>query len=233
MLVRSLCLSSIVLLTSCAMGTEGEADGVLVRADAREDGDLEPTDGSTTDEDGGAEEDTGEDETSSPDDTGAPEEDASPADTGASEDTGTPDTGPTPCSTEETEPNDTPSTARDMGTIDDCDGSGKVVAGVLSSSSDVDVITFSGTDSFGCSVNPTAKVTGAATVCIRATCKSGTTEVKSCPKGTKTGSECCGSEAEISINCTGTTSDDAKIELTVRGNASTPTCAEYSVSFHY
>lgn len=230
MLRRSLCvLSSIALLTSCATGGTDGDDGVIVRADARADDGTEPEETSSPDEDTGTPIDTG-----SALDTGTVGEDSAIEDTGTpSEDTGTPDTDPPSCPTEETEPNDTPSTARAFGGIDDCDGSGKVVTGVLSTSSDLDLLSYDGSDTFGCSVNPTATVTGPATVCIRAACKSGTTEIKSCPKGTRTGTECCGKTAEIEINCTGTTSDDAKITMTVKGDGSSFTCAAYSVSFHY
>jgi hypothetical protein len=220
-----------VLATACATGNPDEQDGVIKsKSDARVD-----TRGST-DDDTSTDEDTATDE-----DTGAPAGDSSTTDTGSSmTDTGTTDTGtttdtgPTACSGEEPEPNDTPSTARTLGGIDDCDGSGATIVGVLSSSSDVDVVTFDGSDSFGCSVNPYVKTTGPVKICLKPTCKSGTTELKSCPKGTLTGGECCGTtEVELEINCTGTTSDDAKITMTVRSNGSSSTCAGYSLAYHY
>ncbi len=231
---RWLPLLSLVLLTSCATGADAEEDGVIKgRSDAR-------ADSGATEEDTASEEDTAtpieNDTGSSVTDSGVADsatEDSRAEDTGSGTDTAPADTGPTSCAAEEPEPNDTPATARALGTIDDCDGSGKSIGGVLSTSSDVDVLTFDGTDSFGCSVNPTVKATGSVRVCIKAACKSGTTEVKSCPKGTKTGTECCGSEVEIEINCTGTTSDDAKITVTVRGDGSSLMCAGYSLAYHY
>ena len=52
-------------------------------------------------------------------------------------------------------------------------------------------------------------------------------------KGTATGGQCCGSEVEADVNCTGTTSDDSKVTITVRGTSSAPTCASYSIAYHY
>jgi len=231
-------LLSIALLASCATGAGDEEDGVIRgRADARADGGAIEDD-SATEEDTETESDTSVATDSGVEpsgDSGAAETyiaDNGTADSGPA-DTGPADTGPTPCTGEEAEPNDTTATARTLGTIDDCDGSGKSVSGVLSSSSDVDVLTFDGTDSFGCSVNPTVTATGPVRVCIKATCKSGTTEFKSCPKGTQTGTECCGTTVELELNCTGTTSDDAKIAITVRGDGSSLTCAAYSLAYHY
>jgi hypothetical protein len=224
-----------VLATACATSNPDEQDGVIKsKSDARVD-----TRGSTDDDTS-----TDEDTSTTDDDTGTmPTVDSSVTDTGTSTtDTGSPptdtgttmDTGPTACSGEEPEPNDTPSTARALGGIDDCDGSGATIVGVLSSSSDVDVVTFDGSDSFGCSVNPYVKTTGPVKICLKPTCKSGTTELKSCPKGTLTGGECCGTtEVELEINCTGTTSDDAKITMTVRSNGSSSACAGYSLAYHY
>ena len=145
------------------------------------------------------------------------------------------DTAPTRCTGEEPEPNDTPSMARTLGAIDDCDGSGKSTSGVLSSASDVDVYKFDGKDTFGCSVNAYVKITGPVKACIKAVCKSGTTEFKGCTKGIKSvESECCSStEAEIDFNCTGTTSEDTTVTMIVTSTASTLTCGGYTLAYHY
>ncbi len=227
MLARSLCVLSIALLTSCATGAGEDEDGLIVRGDARSDRGAEPDDTSTP---------TQEEDTGSTTDTAASGEDtySPPADSGVpSEDTGPDDTGPTSCPSEEPEPNDTLSTARALGTINDCDTSGKTISGVLSSSSDIDILTFDGTDTFGCSVNPAVKATGPVTVCIQAECTTGTTELQSCPKGVVTSGQCCGTDVEAQINCTGTTTDSAKITITVRGDGSSLTCAAYSLAYHY
>jgi hypothetical protein len=238
---------SVVLLASCATGTDGDADGVIKTKDARvdthtEDDTSTEEDTAITDDDTGTIADTGSSADTSVTsdtelDTRVSEADSgsTTTDTGSSmTDTGTVtmDTGTT-CTGEEPEPNDTSATARALGTIDDCDGSGKSVAGVISSSSDVDVWTFDGTDTFGCSVNPTVKVTGSVTVCVGFACKSGTTVLNSCTKGTKTGSQCCGTDVEADVNCTGTTTDSTKVTITVKPTASTPTCAVYSLAYHY
>ncbi len=230
----SLFALSFLLLASCATGADGEQDGVITGGDARADRqDDEDTSGDDADV-----EDTGT--TSAVDSGGAKDSgssDTGRADTGTADsgkaDTGATDTKPATCSGEEPEPNGTPATARVLGAIDDCDGSGSTVSGVLSSSTDVDVLSFEGTDSFGCSVNPVVVATGPVTVCIRAVCKSGTTELKSCKQGTKTGDECCGSTVEAELNCTGTASDDTTITITVRSDGAASTCESYSLAYHY
>lgn len=224
-----------VLLASCAAGANNDDDGVIKpKGDARID--TRTADDDTGDDDTGSspEEDTAtESDSATTSDSGASDSGASDS---ATADTMTPpmDTGPEKCVSEEPEPNDTPATAQLLGSIDDCDGSGSSRSGVLSTTTDVDVFALNGSDTFGCSVNPYVKATGPVRVCMSAACKSGTTELKSCPKGTRTGSECCGtSEVEMEINCTGTASDDAGITITVRGNGSSLMCAAYSFSYHY
>lgn len=221
---------SVALLCSCATGENTEPDGVIKGRDARVDTADDDDTGSTDDDTGSADDDTG-----SPGDSATVNDstaDSGTTDTGTT-DTGTTDTDPTSCSGEEAEPNNTEATARALGTIDDCDGSGKSTSGVISSSSDVDVYAFNGTDTFGCSVNPTVTATGSVTLCMKLACKSGTTELKSCTKGVKMGTECCGTSVEADVNCTGTTSDDTKVTITVRPNASASACAAYTLAYHY
>jgi len=220
-----------ILSSACATGAGDDEDGVIVRRDGAADGDEPGDDTSSTEQDSATE----------PTDSGSAGVDSAVAadtggasdDTGSAMDTQPADTGPTACTGEEPEPNDTPSTARTLAGIDDCDTSGGTVTGVLSSSSDVDVLTFDGRDVFGCSVNPTVTASGSVRVCIRAACKSGSTELTSCKRGTFTGGECCGTAVEAEPNCTGTTSDDAKITITVRASGSSLTCAAYSLAYHY
>lgn len=211
---------SLVMLASCASGATDDGDGVIKRSDAR------------TDSPGAG------DDTATEEDTSTPVSDSTTSDTGTIDtgtiDTAPEDTGPVKCSGEEPEPNNTEATARKLGTIDDCDGSGKTVSGVLSTIADVDVVTFDGTDSFGCAVDPFVTVTGPIRVCMKVQCKSGTTEFKGCPKGTASGSECCGiADVQVDVNCTGTTSEDTKVTMTVRGEGTTLTCAAYTLKYHY
>lgn len=213
---RSLVLCC-VLLASCASGEGDEEDGVIKgRSDTRADS-------------ASAEEETSTEDTAAADtDVDSASEDSAAADTGPA------DTGPVSCPGEEPEPNDTPATARALGTIDDCDGSGKTVAGVLSSLSDVDVYTFEGKDSFGCSVDPFVTMTGPVRVCMKVECKSGTTEFKGCAKGSSVGGECCGiADVQVDVNCTGTTSEDTRVTMTVRGEGSSLTCGAYTLAYHY
>jgi hypothetical protein len=129
------------------------------------------------------------------------------------------DSGPVSCSGEEPEPNDTLSTAAPLGTINDCDGSGKTFKGILSNESDVDVFTFDGDDTFGCSVNPYAKASGSAWICLEPVCKSGSTTYKGCTKGTRDGNQCCGTEVEADFNCSGPTSESAKEAISLRASS--------------
>lgn len=198
---------------ACSTGTDAGADGT--EEDTSTTGDSTVTD-STVDDSGF---DTGFSETGV--------SDSSPSDTPV-------DTGPKSCSGEAHEPDGTESSARSLGLINDCDGSGKTVSGVLTGGSDTDVLRFDGDDSFGCSVNAYAKATGAVNFCLKPVCNGGTTNLQGCPKGTKTGSACCGtSEVEADFNCSGTVNESAKVYLTVRPASSFATCTSYSIAYHF
>jgi hypothetical protein len=130
---------------------------------------------------------------------------------------------------------DSEATAYSLGTITDCDGTGGTQTGVSAGSTDFDIYKYEGTDTAGCSAYPQAKVTGAATVCIKPVCKAGTTNVTSCLTGTLSGGQCCGgAEAEAVFNCAGTTSESATIYMTVKPNASVAdSCSSYSLAYHF
>lgn len=155
----------------------------------------------------------------------------------AKADTGKP---PLVCKGEMSEPNESEVFATPLGTIDDCDGSGSTVSGVSSGTNDVDWLRFQGTDTFGCSVNPTVKLsTSGLRLCAFALCDNGTTDLQDCGIGTNTTSPagmhgCCTSSTQsmdLQINCS-TTKDSADIFIRVdqpNGNA----CVAYDVAYHY
>lgn len=179
--------------------------------------------------DGGSVGDSSSATDSAPTDTGSWEPDTSP-----DPDASTGDTSPPYCSAERYEPDSTNASARVLASINDCDGSGSTASGVLSDSSDVDVMRFDGNDSFGCSVNAYAKVTGPARICLKPVCTGGTTEYQGCAKGVANSSnECCGTEVEAKYNCNGTSDDNARVYITVRANGSIASCSSYSVQYHF
>ncbi len=161
--------------------------------------------------------------------------DSSDVDTGYTYDTFPPEeTSPPTCSSEMYEPDSTDSSARALGMIDDCDGSGRTASGVLSNSGDIDVMRFDGDDTFGCSVGSYAKVaSGPVRICMKPVCTGGTTEYQGCAKGTASGNECCGTEVESKFNCNGTTKDSARVYITVQASGSISSCSSYSVQYHF
>ena len=111
--------------------------------------------------------------------------------------------------------------------------SGKSWSGVLHDEKDVDVYTFEGSDTFGCSVNAYAKATGDVWMCLKPVCKTGSTTYKGCTKGTRTGDDCCGNEVEADFNCSGTTSESAVVTIRVSSTATLLTCGAYTFQYHY
>jgi hypothetical protein len=202
------------LACSCA---NGGTEDLPVGGDAG----TETTAQDSSEEDTALQEDTGAD--SAPDT--MMEEDTA-VDTGA-------DTAPVMCTGEESEPNDTDTMARALTNIDDCDGSGKSWSGVLHDEKDVDVYTFEGSDTFGCSVNAYAKATGDVWMCLKPVCKTGSTTYKGCTKGTRTGDDCCGNEVEADFNCSGTTDESAVVTIRVSSTDTLLTCGAYTFQYHY
>ncbi len=140
------------------------------------------------------------------------------------------------------EPNDSEAAATTRPEINDCDGSGSSVTGMIAGSGDADWFKFQGDDDIGCSVNPYAfsnAVNVGARVCAFADC-GGTTEFKSCKQGAADFSPsgrpgCCttsGSAVELEINCPGTTEDSAMIYIRIdQPNANA--CIPYTLDYHY
>lgn len=170
----------------------------------------------------------------------AVEEDAAPEDTGAdaASDSGT-DAGKLTCTGTDPEPNDTRVTATRLKEIDDCDGSGGKLEGIVAGGADVDWFTYAGKDTTWCRVDVTASTSADVRVCVVAFCGSGATAFKSCAKGTKTTvagvDGCCatGGQVELEHSCTLVgTSDNADVWMRVDDPGGT-TCKSYSVDYHF
>lgn len=220
----------LALLLCTLAGCAGEAptDSDPVRADAGRDSS------------GDATEDTGE-----PEDTGTLESDTGePADSGAAETAtdASADARPT-CPGSEAEPNNSIPSAVPLKEIDDCDGSGGSFKGVVAGGSDPDFFHYKGNDSFGCVVDATASTKSAGVrLCVFVSCASGTTELKSCKKGTKETSPggvlgCCTSgpgEVQVEHGCPLVgTSDSADVYMRVDAPGSGSMCTAYDVSYHF
>jgi hypothetical protein len=135
------------------------------------------------------------------------------------------------------EPNDTEATATYLGAIDDCDGSGMILEGVLPDG-DVDWWTYDGIDDVGCVVDADRQLTsqgGSILVCKYFDCPG---VAVTCPGGTSPDSSpsglpgCCGTSSfNVAPNCTGL-DESAYVFLRVEKQPIDP-CVSYSIAFHY
>jgi hypothetical protein len=146
------------------------------------------------------------------------------------------------CNDTGSEPNDSEAAALTQPQINDCDGSGSSVTGVIAGSGDVDWFKFKGDDDLLCSVDPYAissAVSGGARLCAFADC-GGVTELKSCKKGVQNSSPsglagCCtttGTDVALEINCPGTPEDNATIYIRI-DQPSGNSCISYTIDYHY
>src|SRR5579859_100323 len=89
------------------------------------------------------------------------------------------------CPGEEPEPNDTIAEAVPLPSpIDECDGSGGTLHGIIADAGDVDFWHYQGNDSASfCTVDPTATTTQPVSVCVFVACLHGPTLVKGCTSG--------------------------------------------------
>lgn len=138
------------------------------------------------------------------------------------------------------EPNDTEQTAKNLGTIDDCDGSGSSFSGVINGPSDVDWYKYFAQDAFGCQVGPSRSVQfmAAARICKFVECQDGSSPSVTCPAGTvgATSPEgrpgCCGSEGfDMDLDCS-SISDDTIMYIRI-DDPNGADCTPYTVDYHY
>ena len=141
------------------------------------------------------------------------------------------------CTNDMYEANDTQATATDLGQINDCDKNGSSVSGVLAGG-DVDWFTYKGSDTFGCSVNPSRDITsdGQAKLCKYIRCPG--LKLDKCPNDSTSDTSpegdpgcCTTTKMELGINCNGA-SDDATIFLKVEKPPAF-TCVNYTFNYHY
>ena len=125
--------------------------------------------------------------------------------------------GGTTCSGDTYENNDSFGSPAHLAAITDCDSTGSSLTSVISGSSDVDYYAYSGTDTTGCVVDPSAQVdTDGLEVCVIASCKSGIIALAGCSAGSPASSlpsnmaGCCAQgtiEVKPDVSCSG--SDDS------------------------
>lgn len=153
--------------------------------------------------------------------------------------TTTTSTGPT-CMDTGAEPNETEVTAKNLGTIDDCDGSGDEFSGVLNGPDDIDWYRYNGEDGFGCVVGPSRAVQFMmpARICKFVQCDAGGAPDFSCPAGTTGATSpdgrpgCCHSTGfDMDIDCPG--SDDNAVIYIRIDNPNSGACIPYTVEYHY
>ncbi len=159
-------------------------------------------------------------------------------------DSGVEDSGPPPDSGTCYDPGDpggSESTAKDLPNIDDCDGSGGTKTGVAAGVVDTDFYHFKASDTFLCTISPTASSkTAGLELCMFSKCQTGTsTDFQGCTQGTEKTSSlgvkgCCvntpGTLA-YDYNCNGTTDEAADVFIRVKGT--TDACQVYSFSYNF
>lgn len=140
------------------------------------------------------------------------------------------------------EPNDTESTARDLGTIGDCDDEGEALTGVLTGFADVDWYKYLGSDkSAFCSVSPARSLvaTHPVELCKFVQCLDGQAPDFDCPSGTSSATSpdgragCCGTAGfDFGASCGSFLgSDDLRVYL--RLTTEQQACVEYTVDYHF
>ena len=153
--------------------------------------------------------------------------------------TATTSTGPSCDDTGIGEPNDSESKAFTLAAIDDCDGSGSSLQGVIAGPDDADWYKYSGDDTSFCSVDATRDLTSTDSlrICKFAQCVSGTA-TPDCPLGTAADTSpdgrpgCCSLQGfSMGVDCSGI-DDDATIFVRI-DSIDGADCASYSLDYHY
>jgi hypothetical protein len=148
---------------------------------------------------------------------------------------------PLQCPADINEPNDSEETAVFLGQINDCNWNGGSVDGVLSWG-DEDWFTYTGTDAFGCWVDPAREIVADADIriCKFAECLNGLENTElTCPPPTKSATSpagrpgCCGtSDFQLSVyDCAGTINDSANVYIRIDQGGEQ--CVEYTFNYHY
>jgi hypothetical protein len=140
------------------------------------------------------------------------------------------------------EPNETEAAAAPVAMdVSDCDDTGNTITGVIAPG-DVDWFSYSASDQFGCSVDPTRSFSGGGglRVCQFFECVSGGAEVSCGAGSTPTISPagrpgCCATQTfSAGVNCSGTISDDTTVYVRVdEQGGGVAACSSYVVDYHY
>ncbi|MBW2525098.1 MAG: hypothetical protein JRI23_13025, partial [Deltaproteobacteria bacterium] len=131
--------------------------------------------------------------------------------------------------------------------IDDCDGSGDHVSGVIAGSADVDWFVYGGNDALWpiCFVNPTREISSTEPdlrVCAFFQCLAGGNASFTCPGGTTASTSpearpgCCSNDGfqVDDLSCGGTLDDDAYVFIRIDQPGAPPNaCSEYVLTYHY
>jgi hypothetical protein len=145
------------------------------------------------------------------------------------------------CPADVSEPNDSEEEAQSLGQFNDCDGNGGSISGVLSLG-DEDWFTYTGTDAFGCIVDPEREIVteGSLRICKFAECLNGLENTElTCPPGTQSATSpagrpgCCGSSGfKMGVfDCAGTINDSANVYIRI--DQGVPQCTQYTLNYHY
>jgi hypothetical protein len=145
------------------------------------------------------------------------------------------------CIDEGREPNEDESSAIYLGRINDCDGAGSQLKGTITQWSDVDWYSYSGTDKFGCIVDPSRAFVATAPLrmCKYAECLRGTPVFlcpgNSPPEFSPSGRLGCCSDQTFSLElvCAGADNDDAATIYIRIDNPDESECVSYTLAYHY
>ncbi len=147
-------------------------------------------------------------------------------------------TGGLNCDAADAEPNDSEANAIDLGTVDDDDGDGGIVSGILAGVGDTDWYKYYGDDTFPGVAEPERSLSSSDPVrlCKFMQCVDGDGS-PSCPGGTDPATSpdgregCCGDTGfTMGIECSGTDDDNM---IYFRVQTTTNDCVTYSVEYHY
>jgi hypothetical protein len=147
-------------------------------------------------------------------------------------------TGGLSCNAADAEPNDSESNAIDLGTVDDDDGDGDVVSGILAGVGDTDWYKYYGDDTFPGVAEPERSLSSSDPVrlCKFMQCVDGDGS-PDCPDGTDAATSpdgregCCGDTGfTMGIECSGTDDDNM---IYIRVQTTTNDCVTYSIDYHY
>jgi hypothetical protein len=148
---------------------------------------------------------------------------------------------PISCPADINAPNDSEENAAYLGQINDCNWNGGTVEGVLSWG-DEDWFHYTGTDAFGCWVDPAREIVADADlrICKFFECLNGIENTEfTCPPGTSSATSpagrpgCCGSSGfKMGVyDCAGTSNDSAHVFIRIDQGAQQ--CVAYTFDYHY